>query len=78
MTLPTVVWSDDAERDLLAMPPFEAERTLDAVDGFVATGRGFLRVLLDGSDERRLYLTEYCVHMSFDGSQFRVLRALRR
>jgi hypothetical protein len=55
MTALGVLWNVEAERDLLALPPSDADRMMDAVELFASTGRGFVRVLLDGTGERRLY-----------------------
>ena len=52
-------WSIDAERDLLALPPSQAERVLEQLEQFARTGHGFVRMLLDGSAERRLYVEGY-------------------
>ena len=65
MTVSGVIWTSDAERDLLAMPPSEAERVLDEVETFATTGRGLVRLMLDGSDHQRLYMERYYIVFDF-------------
>ena len=72
MTVGGVIWTSDAERDLLAMPPSEAERVLDEVESFATTGRGFVRQMLDGSYYQRLYVERYYIVFDFDGVELTV------
>jgi hypothetical protein len=50
-----IVWLARAELELLHLKPSEAEAILDMVERFASTGEGFVRRMLDGSDEYRLY-----------------------
>jgi len=78
MTAVGVIWTSDAARDLLAMPPSEAERVLDDVERFAATGRGFVRLMLEGSSHQRLYLETHYVVFDFHGVQVTVHRVVPR
>jgi hypothetical protein len=72
-----VRWNVAAERDLLQLPPSDAERIIAAVETFADTGRGFIRVLLDGSGERRLYVEGFYAIVTLDESVLSVLRVHR-
>jgi hypothetical protein len=56
-----IVWSDEAERVLIQIPPNEAEAILDATEQVAATGRGFVRNMLDGFGTLGLYVGGYVV-----------------
>lgn len=78
MTRLVVLWSAEAERDLLTMTPSSAELVIDAVENFAETGRGFLRVLVDGSGEYRLYVDRTYALLELDQEVVRVFRVLPR
>lgn len=69
-----LVWSEEAELQLLALAPSAAEEVLVAMENFAGTGRGFIRAMADGSGEQRLYLRR--VYVAFDHREHTV-RALR-
>lgn len=56
-----IVWSDEAEMFLLAAPVNEGEEILAAVEEMAATGRGFVRQMLDGAGTLGLYVGMYVV-----------------
>jgi hypothetical protein len=51
-----VFWSDEAESALLQLPIEEADQVFAAVERVAATGRGFVRRMLDGSNTMGLYV----------------------
>ncbi len=70
----TVLWSEDAERLLLAMAPTEAERIVNATVRLADEKTGFVRRMLDGSMERRLYIEGWIVTFTVDRSVMYVWR----
>jgi hypothetical protein len=75
-----VVWSDEAERFLLSLPGADAEKILRAVEQMAATGRGFIRDMLDGAGTWGLNLDRYVALFVIDGQgalQVRRVRARR-
>ena len=61
----SIAWTDVAERQLLTMPPREAEELLTAVEAFGATGVGFVRRML-ATTEVRLYTRQHIVVVSLE------------
>ena len=56
----SVVWTEQAESQLIALPPSEASDVLNAVETFAEHGRGFVRRMIP-SDEYRLYTSQWIV-----------------
>lgn len=72
-----VVWSDEAERFLLAAPVRDAEEILDAVERMSLAGRGFVRNMLDGAGTLGLYVGRYVVLFVIDGAGVIQVRRVR-
>lgn len=70
-----VIWSDEAERTLLELPAGEADQIFAAVERMAATGRGFVRNMLDGSNTLGLYVGRQIVLFSRDPD--RTIRVLK-
>jgi hypothetical protein len=68
-----VLWSEDAERVLLLLPPSDADRIIDAVVALADTRKGFVRRMLDGP-EVRLYIPGYAITFAIDVGVMFVLR----
>ena len=60
-----VLWSEDAERLLFSLPPFDAHRIMDAVVALAETRKGFVRRMLE-KGEVRLYIVGYAITFEVD------------
>lgn len=74
----TVSYAAGAELTLLGLPSSAAIAILDAVDAFAARGTGFVRRMLDGSEELRLYVDDHYVTFVKVGNVVHVLAISRR
>ena len=71
-----IVFEEDAELDLLRLPPDEAEAVWLAVNRFATTGVGFLRRIEDGG--LSLYVGSCVVSVVVTMEEVRVLAVVTR
>ena len=71
-----LLWSEAAHGFLLGLPAPEADRVIEAVELFAATGRGFVRTML-GTSERRLYIQGFAITFQVEHDTIFVLRIRR-
>jgi hypothetical protein len=72
-----VVWSAEAELFLFSAPLVDAEEILDSVERMAATGRGFVRNMLDGAGTLALYVGRYVVLFVVDDAGTIQVRKVR-
>ncbi len=73
-----IVYGRTAEEMLVALPPSDALRIVEAVERFAMHGVGFVRRMLGESDETRLYLDGYYVTFARSEGFIRVLTISKR
>ena len=64
-----VVWSAEAEIELLQLPVGGARALLDALDELASEGRGFVRDMLDERGTRALYVPDYVAFFRLDAAE---------
>lgn len=73
-----LAFARDAERDLRAMPPADADGMLGALQQFAETGKGDIKKLKGAKGRWRLRWGKWRAFYTPDGRILRVLRVLDR
>jgi mRNA interferase RelE/StbE len=73
-----VVWSRAAERELAAIDRVVAERVLEALERFAATGAGDVKAVQGATGVKRLRVGDYRVRFESDGHTVTVLHVNHR